>query len=501
MSETPVPPTEAAFFQTIRSWGIVRGDDGILGGVIAGLGWRINLAPWPSRLLVALASLLIGPLILVLYAAGWALLPDARGNIVIQNFGRGVTQVGPLVGIAILAVLGMLLMPHMGLGHSLFDGNGWLDLGPIARVFAIAMVVFVPLALVGAAVALVIFLARRQGASADAGAEPGSGGSAKPVPVYAITPQEARTAASLATPTATSASGDHAAPDAPTSDLPKPPPAPTPPPTPRPAPPRVPGPGRTFYLLGLAWLLLSLAGTAWAWREGMLGIWAPLAWGLLFITGWGVLLMLVSLSGRRQGFQGFVGTVGLLITVVLLWQAPAIVDHYRHPRPLPEYYPDYIPGYIPGWSPDHLPELTEPDTWVPEFEAAWDPTTAFTGSFETVVFNAFCSPADDQGYEAWQYDTTSRFSLGELSQNRTIEVTTSLATVTVASGTSIIISADDWVDATVIFADRSVSCAIYSTDGGMPYERIMAVNPDAPVLTVSIGADMSAHPTIVIEEN
>lgn len=492
MSETPLPPAEAAFFRTIRSWGIVRGDDGILGGVIAGLGWRIKLAPWPSRLLVALAAIFIGPLILVVYAAGWALLPDARGNIVIQNFGRGVTQVGPLVGVAILTVLGILLIPHMGPGHSLRDGTGWVSGGGFAQGLLVVMVVFIPLALVGGLVALVIFLVRRQQASADAGAEPGVGAAAKPVPVYAITPQEARGAAgggptaSFTTPTGT-----------PTSGLPKPPPTPTPPPTPKPAPPRVPGPGRTFYLLALAWLLLSLAGTAWAWREGMLGIWAPLAWGLLFITGWGVLLILVSLSGRKQGFQGFVGTVGLLVTVALLWQAPAIMDHYRNPRPLPEYYPDYLPGY----SPEYFPVPSEPAEDLPELDVAWDPTAAFTDGFETVVLNAFCSPADDLGYDSWQHDTTSRFTLGELTRNRSIDVTTAFTTITVAEGTSIIISADSWTEATVIFANREVGCSLYSSDDDTAYERIQVSNPDAPVLTVNIGADTYAHHTLVIEEN
>ena len=44
---------------------------------------------------------------LLAYAAAWALLPDRRGNIIVQNFGRGIPNVGALVGIAILTLIGV----------------------------------------------------------------------------------------------------------------------------------------------------------------------------------------------------------------------------------------------------------------------------------------------------------------------------------------------------------------------------------------------------------
>src|SRR5690554_25487 len=100
MNEQPQPPTEAAFFTSIREWGVVRGTSGVVGGVVEGVGHKIGLARVPARLLTVVAWILLPGVVMVAYAAGWALLPDARGNIIIQDFGRGITNVGALIGIA-----------------------------------------------------------------------------------------------------------------------------------------------------------------------------------------------------------------------------------------------------------------------------------------------------------------------------------------------------------------------------------------------------------------
>jgi phage shock protein C len=61
-----------------RQHGLVRARDGrVLGGVLAGLGRRIGLEPWPARLLFVLALMLIPGSQLVVYPILWILMPQA----------------------------------------------------------------------------------------------------------------------------------------------------------------------------------------------------------------------------------------------------------------------------------------------------------------------------------------------------------------------------------------------------------------------------------------
>ena len=62
-----------------REHGLVRARDGrLIGGVVAGLGRRIGLEPWPSRLLFVLALLVIPGSQIVLYPILWILMPVER---------------------------------------------------------------------------------------------------------------------------------------------------------------------------------------------------------------------------------------------------------------------------------------------------------------------------------------------------------------------------------------------------------------------------------------
>jgi phage shock protein C len=62
-----------------REHGPVRVRDGrILGGVLAGLGRRIGLDPWPARLLFILALLVIPGSQILLYPILWILMPLER---------------------------------------------------------------------------------------------------------------------------------------------------------------------------------------------------------------------------------------------------------------------------------------------------------------------------------------------------------------------------------------------------------------------------------------
>lgn len=56
--------------------GLVRVNDGrVLGGVLAGLGRRLGLQPWPTRVLFLVALLVIPGSQLLVYPVLWILMP------------------------------------------------------------------------------------------------------------------------------------------------------------------------------------------------------------------------------------------------------------------------------------------------------------------------------------------------------------------------------------------------------------------------------------------
>lgn len=56
--------------------GLTRsGDQRVLGGVCAGIGRRIGLAPWPTRLLFVLILMLVPGSQLLIYPVLWLLMP------------------------------------------------------------------------------------------------------------------------------------------------------------------------------------------------------------------------------------------------------------------------------------------------------------------------------------------------------------------------------------------------------------------------------------------
>ncbi|GIG54751.1 hypothetical protein Dac01nite_15030 [Demequina activiva] len=147
---------------------MARGTNGLVGGVVEGLGQRIGMAAVPARLLTVLAWLLLPGLVMLGYAAAWGLLPDRRGNIIIQNFGRGVTNVGALLGIAVLTLFGFggldggPLFGVFGWGGDPFPWDNLGDGGfhPFRAVLAV-LAVLIPLAILAGLVVLVVWLVRR----------------------------------------------------------------------------------------------------------------------------------------------------------------------------------------------------------------------------------------------------------------------------------------------------------------------------------------------------
>lgn len=66
---------------TLAQQGLVRSrDDGILGGVCAGIGRRFGLTPWISRLLFVLILVVVPGSQLLIYPVLWILMPAEQST-------------------------------------------------------------------------------------------------------------------------------------------------------------------------------------------------------------------------------------------------------------------------------------------------------------------------------------------------------------------------------------------------------------------------------------
>ena len=62
---------------TFRNQGLVRPREGrVLGGVVAGLGRRFGIDPWPARLLFVLILMVIPGSQILIYPILWILMPS-----------------------------------------------------------------------------------------------------------------------------------------------------------------------------------------------------------------------------------------------------------------------------------------------------------------------------------------------------------------------------------------------------------------------------------------
>jgi len=68
--------------ETFRSQGLVRPREGrLLAGVVAGLGRRFGIDPWPARLLFVLILLLIPGSQILIYPILWILMPNEESAV------------------------------------------------------------------------------------------------------------------------------------------------------------------------------------------------------------------------------------------------------------------------------------------------------------------------------------------------------------------------------------------------------------------------------------
>jgi phage shock protein PspC (stress-responsive transcriptional regulator) len=144
------------FFDWMRGLGIVRAD-GWLGGVSAGVAYRLGIDPLIVRGIIVVAGILGAP-VLLLYAAAWALLPDREGRIHLQQLFEGDFQ-PPIVAIGVMVLLSLLPWT---------SGVWWAD-GPFWNVpdwgDVIGRVIWT-LVVIGAVVALIVIAVRNSDARA-----------------------------------------------------------------------------------------------------------------------------------------------------------------------------------------------------------------------------------------------------------------------------------------------------------------------------------------------
>ncbi len=138
------------FFDWMRGLGVTR-TDGWIGGVCAGIAYRIGIDPLIVRGIVVVAALLGAPVVL-LYAIAWALLPDRDGRIHLQRLFDGEFE-APIVAIGVLIVLSLLPWSNgiWWFGGPFGHDPGWFDV--VSRIFWTLIVL-------GAAAALIVVAVR-----------------------------------------------------------------------------------------------------------------------------------------------------------------------------------------------------------------------------------------------------------------------------------------------------------------------------------------------------
>ena len=517
------PTQEAAFFSAIRSWGIVRSEQRVFGGVLGGVGARIGMAPSATRVIFVLIAIITGGLSLLAYAAAWALLPDADGSIIIQDFGRGRPNVGSLVAIAVMAFFGFITLGHFGMGSDWrwWDNYGMGSIGPrIGVMFAL----LIPLAVVGGIVALIVWSVKR-GDSPDRAAQgyarlPDGTIPSAPVPAAAVSDDGVVAEGAAGTDDADVANNTAVADDAvvsepvaedtsiadpavasgaPVEQTPNVPPvyaapvysaptyaAPKPTYTPK---PRVPGPGKFGYLAALAMIPLAAAATLYLYTTDQLAVFPGIAAGVIWVAGLGLILIINALRGRKAGFLGFVSFVALLPVGLAIAFAPELREHYTA-----DDLRDWIREEGIG-NQDALPSYEAEPTYAPE--PAFDPRDTFS-DYEAVAIQGNCF-LDGEDYEPGFNGTVS---LSSVPSNQTITVTSSDTLLSIPEGTSLSIvstgSMEMPTSVSVIWNGRDVRCDLNDGTGS-----VSLTTAGEPVLTVQLddSTSMNGYMNLWIEEN
>jgi len=164
-SASAADATGPGFYAWLRRLGVPR-RAGWLGGVCAGVGARLGIDPIIVRGIVVVVAVLGAPFVL-LYAIAWLLLPDTDGQIQLERLTRGIVDPA-IVGIAVMGVIGLIPLVQGGwLGW-----RWWPDVTISDPIFGFNLTwplrVLWALIVVGAIIALIVWLARRSAAGPQA---------------------------------------------------------------------------------------------------------------------------------------------------------------------------------------------------------------------------------------------------------------------------------------------------------------------------------------------
>lgn len=313
----PTPSTAEridAFFDSIRRTGIVRSNDRWIGGVASGLALRVGVDALLVRAAFGVLMVLSG-VGFVLYALGWALLPEqSDGRIHLQEAIRGRFD-SALAGAGVLLLIGLTWRTGQfgwwgGWGFAWFDGLFWTAL----TIFVIYFFVTVRKQRTGALPSQPPAPAPSAGYSA---AQP------PPAPAAFSTPAPAAPSAPSSTgPVMTKTSAPQAPFGYPSGPAPQPAPGhPDKPVNPKESRPPVKGPGATSLGIVVGLALLTFAGLLMADRAGIydgsdgqtftitLGVAAILAGAGIVVAGF---------RGRSSGVLGFIALVAVFLGPVTL---------------------------------------------------------------------------------------------------------------------------------------------------------------------------------------
>lgn len=113
------------FFSWLRGLGIVRGDDRWFAGVAGGIAAKAGIDPLIVRGIFVVLAIVSGSGIL-LYLAGWLLLPDRGGRIHLEELFRGRASAGVIVAAVTVGVL-VIIPALIGLFAAVLGGPGRWD--------------------------------------------------------------------------------------------------------------------------------------------------------------------------------------------------------------------------------------------------------------------------------------------------------------------------------------------------------------------------------------
>ncbi|MBL5973862.1 MAG: PspC domain-containing protein [Candidatus Leucobacter sulfamidivorax] len=168
------------FFLWLRSIGIVRSGDRWFAGVAGGIAAKAGIDPLIVRGVFVVLAVLGGPGLL-LYLAGWLLLPDASGRIHLEDIVRGRASTGVIVTAVILGVIFVvpLIMLVFSIAVPVANGwgwNSWPIFGYPEWLGTIFSIIWWAVLLPAAIVWLVIWLVRRSSTTAASGGTAGADG-------------------------------------------------------------------------------------------------------------------------------------------------------------------------------------------------------------------------------------------------------------------------------------------------------------------------------------